>query len=77
MSQLSERREGDISPVADRCWRDRADQNVAGDAAGIARRRGRHRHSERIETFLDPASPPLRANTSVPTRSGMRSVVVA
>jgi hypothetical protein len=52
--QTSEQRDGNISPVADSCWRDRADQHIAGDAAGIARRKGQSKHSEQIETFLDP-----------------------
>ena len=42
-----------IAPVADRRRRHRADQQVAGDAAGVACRERQHQHPEEIEPVLD------------------------
>ena len=52
--QPGEQRNRQIAPVADRRRRHRADQHVAGDAAGIARRERQDQHPEEIEPVPDP-----------------------
>jgi len=49
-----EQRNRQIAPVADRRWRHRADQQVASNASGIARRKRQDQNPEKIEPVLDP-----------------------
>src|SRR5205085_2280040 len=44
----------DVAPVADGRWWHRADQHIASDPAGVARREGQHQHPEEIELVPDP-----------------------
>jgi hypothetical protein len=44
---------GQISPVADRCGRDRANQQIAGDTSEIPRHERQHQNAEQVEPALD------------------------
>ena len=72
-----EQRNRQIAPVVNRRRRHRADQQVASDAPGIARRIRQTRTPNRSSRCLTPAVAPLSAKTKVPMRSSSnRSVSI-
>src|SRR5262245_47250811 len=67
--QSCRQRDGDISPVAERRDRSRANHDVASDPAATKD----NTSTPKIPSlFLTPATPPLRANTNVPPSRGRR-----
>jgi hypothetical protein len=54
-------RDADVPPVADRRRRRGAEEDVAGEAADVARRERQHQHAEDIEPVLDARHRPAQS----------------
>src|SRR6516165_9061614 len=53
-NHAGKQRDRQIAPIADRCWRHRPDQEIAGDPPGVACCKRQDQDPEQIEPAVDP-----------------------
>ena len=58
--------DGKISPVTDRCWRNRANHQIARDTSEVSGHERQHQNTEQVEPALDGSGGPAKREDKGP-----------